>query len=218
MYRVTFALVLVLMLATVLAVGASAQSGKHLALGVDVGFHAYTEDNVHSKNPSFSALYRFSLHPEAHKDGWSIGPSASVGLSSAKVDVPIGGVETRLGRVREIPVSVGGGPSYRHGPTKVGFTLVGGPVFNHFTEDNRAFNAYISNGQTLNNVKVKTGFAVKPGVSVWHDVSSMLGLHATASYFYYRPTAETTVDGTTTSDKWTLSKINFAVGFAVGIF
>jgi hypothetical protein len=215
-FKVALPLILVLTLAS----SASAQTGKHLSLGAGLALHQYLEDDeFSSKNPSLAILYRFSLHPEKQTDGWKyFDPSVSVGWSKADVDQEVGGAERRLGKLRSIPVLVGGGPSYRRGPMKVGASLVGGVAFNKFTIDDATRTTLAGLGQNLTEVETKNAFAMRIGVSTWYDLSSRLGLHGSVAYLYSRPKTDVTLDGVTTTDEWKTDKLKVTGGFAVGIF
>jgi hypothetical protein len=70
----------------------------------------------------------------------------------------------------------------------------------------------------LESVSTKTSFAIQPGVSVWYDVSSRLGLYGGAAYFYSRPTASITAGGVTTTEDWTMDYVGLSVGAVIGAF
>ena len=214
MFKVALALILVMTLAS----SASAQTGMHVSVGPGIDFHKYTDDRFKSKSPGLAILYRLSLHPEKVKDGWKFEPAGSVGLSRLNTDAELAGETRRLGRLRMIPVTVGGGPGYRRGPTKVGFSADAGVSFNKFTVDGGTRTTLAGLGQDLTSVDVNNAFTAHTGVSVWHDLSSRLGVHAGASYVFHHPTAKTTIDGVTTTEKWKTDKVKFVTGFAVGLF
>jgi hypothetical protein len=200
------ALILALVGVATIASGAQAQTGRHLSLGVGVGFHKYVKDDFNQKNPGISVLYRLSPSPGS-KQGWTLEPKVDLDWFKTDVRTNVGAVQTHIGKLQSIPVEVGAGPSYRHGRIKVGVGILAGPSFNHYTRDSGT-----------NPIKVKNSVFVRPETSVWYDVSSRLGLHAGVSYIYNRPTAETTIGSTITSAKWKTDHVNFSAGFAIGIF
>jgi len=184
---------------------AQAQTGRHVALGVGIAFHKYVDKDFSKKSPGFSLLYRLHWKP-GMKQGWTLEPKAKIDWYKTDVQTSVGTVDTHIGKLRSIPALVGAGPYYRHGRTKVGVGILAGPSFNHFTADNSS-----------TSITVKNSLVVRPEASFWYDVSSRLGLHAGLSYVYDHATAETTSGGTTTSATWKTDRINFGVGFAIGI-
>jgi len=199
-------LLLVLVGLVSLAAAAQAQTGRHVSVGVGLSFHHYTDSDFSQKNPGVSLVYRLALKP-GKDDGWKLEPSASVGWGKTDVHTDISGVSTHIGKLRTIPVLVGAGPAYRHGPTRVGIAVLGGPSFNSFTRDSGA-----------SPVAVKNSFAARAEAGVWYDVSSRLGLHTGVSYIYNRPTANPASGASAGAGKWKTDHLNFSVGFAIGIF
>jgi hypothetical protein len=189
-----------------LAPSAQAQTGRHVALGVGVGFHHFTDSDFSEKNPGFGLIYRLALKPGTH-DGWKFEPSASVGWSKTDVRTDISGISTHIGKLRTIPILVGAGPAYRHGRTKVGVDVLAGPSFNSFTRDSGA-----------SPVSVKNSIAVRSQAGLWYDVSSRLGLHTGVSYVYNRPSADPASGASAGSGKWKTDHVKFTLGFAIGIF
>jgi opacity protein-like surface antigen len=192
-------------LATIASV-ADAQTGRHVALGVGLGFHKYVDGDFKQKSPSLSIIYRLAFKTGV-KDGWTLEPKGTIDWFKTDVRADVGTADVHIGKLRSIPVLVGAGPSYRHGRVKVGVAIVAGPSFNHFTADN-----------TTTSIKVKNSVVVRPDTGIWYDVSSRLGLHANVGYVYNRPTADTSTGGSTTSEKWKTDHVNFSVGFAIGVF
>jgi opacity protein-like surface antigen len=188
-----------------LASSAQAQTDRRLAIGVGLGFHKYIHDDFSQKSPGVGLVYRIGK-PGA-RQGWSLEPKGTVDWFSTNALDHAGGVETRLGKIRSIPVLVGAGPSYRNGRTKVGIAVMAGPSFNHFTVD-----------KSVSSITVKSSVMVRPEASLWYDVSSRLGVHVGLGYVYSRPSAETTSGGTTTKATWKTDHVNLSVGLAVGIF
>jgi hypothetical protein len=199
-------LLLVLMGLVTLASAAQAQSGRHVALGVGLGFHHFTDGDFSQKNPGVSIIYRLAWKPGT-RDGWKLEPSATIGWGKTDVRTDIAGVSTHIGKLRTIPILVGAGPSYRHGKTKVGVAVLAGPSFNTFTHDSGA-----------SPVAVKNSFAARSEAGLWYDVSSRLGLHTSVAYVYNRPTADPASGATAGSGKWKTDHLNFSVGFAIGLF
>jgi hypothetical protein len=208
-----------LFLVSVLAPAASAQTGKLFALGGGLSGHKYTgSDFTAYKNPSISVDYRisFSRNP---KQGWKWEPKSGFSWFQANTDMAVGGLDTRIGRLRARPFMAGIERAYRNGPMKVGVSIVGGPSFNHFFVSDDARVAYATQlGQNLTSIKPKTSFAVRPELSVWYDLGKWFAVHASFNYILDRPTVETTAGGTTTSDRWKTDHFNFHIGVVVGIF
>ena len=198
-------LMLILMGVAMIASSAQAQTGRHLALGVGLGFHKYVDSDFSQKNPGISLVYRVAWKPGV-KQGWILEPKGTFDWFKTEVSTDVGTVDAHIGKLRSIPVLVGVGPAYRHGRMKVGVAILAGPSFNHFTGDKGS-----------NPVTVKNSVVVRPETSLWYDVSSRLGLHADVGYLYNRPTADVTSGASTTSEKWKTDHVNFSVGFAIGI-
>jgi hypothetical protein len=199
-------LMLALMGVAIITSAAQAQTGKHVALGVGLGFHEYVDNGFSQKSPALSLIYRLALNPRM-SEGWIFEPKGTLNWFKTDVQADVGGVDTHIGKLRSIPVLVGGGPSYRHGRTKIGVAILAGRAFNQFTVDN-----------SVSSMTVKNSLVVSPEASLWYDIGSRLGLYGGLSYVYNRPTAETTSGGSTTSAKWNTDHLNFSVGFAFGIF
>jgi hypothetical protein len=203
----------------VMATAAHAQPGDHLGLGVGIGFQDPHGRGFSSKGPTIVPEYHLGLTPHARHDGLSWGVRGGIGSTNPDRTDFIGGVQTRTGSLRMVPVMVGGGPSYRTGPWKIGVGVVAGPSFNRFSVDDAARAAYHDRtGATLNSIEVENSFAARPDVSVWYNLTSRLGLHGSLGYTVNRPMVKTTVDGVTTSTRWNADKLSGHTGFAVGIF
>lgn len=215
MNRVLMALILVL----VMSAEASAQAGRHVALGVGLGAQHYVDgDHFEAKDPGFSLLYRLSLSTKPKADGWKLGPDASIGVSRPRTRVEIAGARTRLGRLRMIPVMIGGGPSGRLGPTSVSLSLLAGYSFNKHDLDDRVGAVYESQGQTLGDVEADNAFVMRAGVSAWHDLSSRFGVRGSVGYLHHRPIVRTTLDGVTESERWEAGRVSVETGLTIGIF
>ena len=212
MRRVILGLLLVVMLAP----AASAQTGKHVAIGAGITAHKYDSD-FSAKNPSISFVYRITLKPGGQQ-GWSWQPKGGFGWFRVGTDMEVGGIDTRIGKLRARPIMGGVERSYRAGPLKVGVSGVVGPSFNHFDVDAAARTAYHNLGRDLTSIKVKTSIAVRPELSGWYDLNRWLALHVAISYMIDRPTIDTTAGGVTTSTTWKTDHLNAQIGFAVGIF
>jgi hypothetical protein len=207
-----------LILAAMTATTAHAQPGAHVGAGVGLGWHNYRDPAFSSQNPSIVPEYHFGLTPHAKRQGLSFGLKGGVGYTDVDRNDFIGGFETRSGRLRMIPAMVGAGPSYRTGPVRIGMGVVVGPSFNNFSVDNAARAAYVSNGATLNSIKVENSVAVRPDVSLWYNLTDRVGLHTSASYTINRPMVRTTVDGVESSTRWNTDRWNYQAGLALGIF
>lgn len=208
-----------LVLSVVMATAAHAQPGQRLALGAGVGFHSYSDKSFSSPNPSVLPEYHFGLTPHSDREGLSFGLKGGIGYSNPDRNDVIAGAETRSGKLRLVPVMVGAGPSYRTGPLRLGVGVVAGPSFNKFSVDDAARAAYRERlGATLNSIDVQNSVAVRPDASLWYDLTPSLGLHTSVGYTYNRPKVKTTVDGTTTSERWKLDKLGYQIGLAYGVF
>jgi hypothetical protein len=211
--------ILGLFLVVTLAPAASAQTGKHVAIGAGLTYHKYVDDNFSQKNPGISFIYRIDLKPDGHKDGWKWEPKGGFGWFLADTAQDVAGLATHVGKVRARPFMGGIERSYRQGPLQAGLSAVVGPSFNHFNVDDVSRAVYRTRlGRELNDITVKTSIAVRPEVSVWYDLGPWLALHSSVSYMINRPTAEMTIGGTTTSTRWNTDHANFQIGLVVGIF
>ena len=206
-----------LLLALSTAAVAEAQSSKRLSLGAGVSFHDYSDSRFESKSLSFGPRYRLNQGRRG-ENGWDWDLKTSLSFSRMDVPTEVFGSEVRLGKVRTIPLLVGVGRTYRHGPMKVGAYVTGGPSFNDFEVDEEAVAAYQAGGSDLENVHVKTSAVFKPGVSATYDLSSWLALQGSVSYIIHRPTVRTLVDGVSTSETWKLDHSTAGLGLLVGIF
>ena len=214
MHRVILGLLLVVMLAPT----ASAQTGKHVGVGAGITAHKYADSDFSTKNPSISFVYRITPKPGG-KQGWSWEPKGGFGWFRVDTDMEVGGIDTRIGKLRARPIMAGVERSYRAGPLKVGVSGVVGPSFNHFDVNDAARTAYHNRlGRDLTSIKVKTSIAVRPELSGWYDLNKWLALHVAFSYMIDRPTIDTTAGGVTTSTTWKTDHFNAQIGFVVGIF
>jgi hypothetical protein len=216
MRRQTVFLILGLLLAT--CASASAQTGRRLALGAGPSWHWFQDDAFSKKNPGIGFLYRFSWSP--HKsNGWHLEPAVGFTVAHANFGPDVGGSALKLGSMRSIPLLVGGGPSYRHDRTKVGFTAEVGPSFHKFTIDTGGQAAYEDRtGTPLDAVDAKNSVAVRVGPALWYDLSTRFGLRVGTSYLYERPEISETVGGVTTTKKWKADYLSASAGLVVGFF
>ena len=213
--RKSFLAMFLMLLATDPAV---AQTGKRVALGAALGVSSYIDKDFSSTNPSIQPAYRVRLSTET-KDGWSWALKSGFGWSSRKTSSDIGGESTRLGKLQTILIMGGVQRVFRQGLWQFGGGIVAGPSINKFNVDRAARDAYQRRlGQVLDDVKVKTSIAVRPGVSVSYDLGKWFGVEGGVSYTFNRPKAETSVDGTTTSSTWKTDHTSASVGLVVGLF
>jgi len=205
------------LIAILLPVTAMAQEGKHVAVGMSFGSHDFA-DHRFDKGSGVFFLYRLRTNG-TEENGFAFGPSATVGVSRADVADEATSGNVTLGRFRSIPVMAGGGVHYRHNAWWTGLSLTAGASFNSVLVDQEARTAYAEQlGQDLEAVDANTAFAAQPGLSVWYDVGSRVGLYGGAAYFYSRPKALITVDGVTTEETWKADYLGLSVGAVFGLF
>ena len=205
------------LIAMMLPLTAHAQTGKHIAIGASVAAHDYTNERIR-QGVGIMLLYRVAPNG-TEANGLSWGPSATIGFSRADVSSDVAGGDVTVGKLQSIPALVGFGPHYRHGRWWTGLSVTAGASFNSFTIDDAARQAYEERlGEELESVDAKTAFAVQPGVSVWYDVGSRLGLYSGVSYFYSRPKASITAGGVTTTETWNSDYLGLSGGAVFGLF
>jgi hypothetical protein len=208
-----------LVLGMTMATAAHAQPGDRVALGAGIGFNTYRDGAFSSKNPSVVPEYNLGFVPHTNRRGLSLGLMGGVGYLSVDRSGFIGDFETRSGNLRMFTAMVGAGPSYRAGPLSIGVGVVAGPSFNNFSVDNGARAAYRDRlGATLNSIKVEDSFAAEPNLNAWYNLTPRLGLHGAVGYTINRPMVRTTVDGVTSSTRWTTDGWSYDAGLALGIF
>jgi hypothetical protein len=197
---------------------AFAQTGKHVAVGAGFVINEFNDDDFSQDNPSPTFEYRIRLKPGS-RHGWHWTPSGAFDWYRPDVTPNIGGQSTRLGELRSRPVMGGIEREYTEGPVSIGISFIGGPSFNSFSVDDAARVAYRSRlGTELNDVSVKTSFAVRPAVGVWYDLGRWLAVGSTIDYMVNRITAETTAGGVRSSTKWKTDHFGVHVGVVVGLF
>lgn len=211
--------ILAVSLVALMASTARAQPGEHLALGGGLGFHSYADGNFSSgKSPAIAPIYSIALR-RSSSEGWSWAPKYGLGYANPERQDDVGGVAVTTGRLRMIPVMVGVGRHYQHGPVSLGFGVAAGPSFNRFVIDEAARTAYRDRlGQTLNSITANTSIATRPDLNVWYDFNRWLGLHGSADYTFNHPTARTTANGVATPTKWNADHMSYGVGLAVKVF
>ena len=196
---------------------ATAQTGKHIAVGASIGNHDYADQRFH-QGVGVQLLYRVAPSG-TEENGLSFGPSATLGFSRADVRDDLGDGDVSLGKLQSIPAMVGFGPHYRHGRWWTGLSVTAGASFNNFNVDAAARQAYEERtGLELESVDAKTAFAVQPGASIWYDVGSRVGLYGGAAYFISRPKVSITAGGVTTEETWKADYLGFSVGAVFGVF
>lgn len=198
---------------------AFAQTGRHVAVGVEIGAQQYLDgEDFESKEPGFALLYRVRLSTGEKPDGVKFEPNGSVGISRARTQLRINGSPERLGRLRSIPVLVGGGPSWRLGPTSVGLSAMGGYSFNEHDLDDNALATFPAIGIPLQTVEAKNAFAAKVSLGAWHDLSSRFGVHGSLGYLFHRPKMTTTIGDIAVTEEWHGDRLSLDAGIAVGLF
>jgi len=208
-----------LCLVALIPVTARAQTDRHFALGAQVGFHKFNDEHFSKSSPSLSVLYRLSRNPENRKEGWVWRLGGTAGYSHAAFDTDLGGTDTKIGSLQTIPVVGGVERAYRHDRVKVGASVFAGPSFNDFSIDDAARTAYQNqNSVPLEGIEVKNSLAARTGLGMWYDMSSRIGLHAGAYYYYNRPKVTTTAGGVSTTETWKTDHVSLSTGFAIGIF
>lgn len=207
-----------MLLMTLAATTAHAQTGKRLAVGGGIGVTSYTDKDFSAKNPGFAFMYRVNLKPNA-PDGWYWGVKGDAGWSKRSTTTDIGGVRTPLGKLQTTLVMAGIQRSLRMRPWQLGIAVVAGPSFHQFDVDRRARDAYLSRlGRDLASIDVKNTVAVRPEAQVNYDLNKWFGIQSNLSYLYDRPKAETTSGGVKTTTTWKTDHLSANVGLVVGIF
>jgi len=205
-----------LLLASLSAVGANAQTTKHFSLGAGIGFHHYTDSRLKAKELDVVPMWRISRG--IGDNGWDWDLKGSAGFSGVEIPSEGSGAGIPLGNLRTIRLLGGVSRSYRQGPFKIGAYVTAGPSFNKLDIDERARLSYQAGGTNLEAVDVKPSLAFKPGVSTSYRVSSLLAVQGSVSYLVNRPTVTTRIDGVSTSETRKLDGWSGRLGMVLGLF
>lgn len=211
-----------LVMAAVLAtpLPAVAQSGSHVAVGLEVTKRVFTE-GAFQQQVSAGLLYRIRRHPEP-SNGWKFRvPQFGFNWFSADVDMPVGGQDTGIGRLHVRPFLAGVGETlvFHDGKDELSFNILAGPAFASFKVSSLARDAYRQRlGADPVAIDAKNTIAVRPGVSYWHDLNDRLGFHAAISYVIARPEVVVRTPSGESTSRWHTDNVAFKAGVAVGVF
>ena len=142
------------------------------------------------------------------RNGW--GPSLGFGWTRAPIE---GTLAARPGLADLVVRPVMGGVEYGviRGRLATTFSLVGGYSFNSLA---------IDQGQVGPDraIAVDNSLALRPGVGVWYDVTSRVGLHVFAGYRVTRPRVAFASDSDITTRRLDADTVLLTVGVAYWVF
>jgi hypothetical protein len=189
-----------------------AQSGNTFALGANVSLRGFNDESARGHNGP-GLLWRLG-HGET---GW--GWQCALNWFSADIDQAIGGSTVRFGQLHVRPVMAGYGYDYRRGRRLFTASVVAGYAFVSMTLAPTASDAYYDQlGARSVTLETPNTFVVRPGFSVWHDLSEKVGLNVSTGFLVARP--RVTVRSTLGEDERRIHADMFQVkiGLAYSIF
>jgi len=162
---------------------ASAQSENNFALGGEFSTRGLSDESARG-HESIGLLWRFGQGNSGW--GWHWG----LNWYSADITQPVAGAVVPFGELHVRPVMIGYGYNYRRGRQLFSATMLGGYAFASMKLTPQATDAYYDRlGARSITLDTSNTFVVRPGLSVWHDVSRKVGLQVSAAFMVARPRA-----------------------------
>jgi len=158
-----------------------AQSDNTFALGANFSLRGYNDELVRGHN-GLGLLWRFGRGDT----GWSW--QGALNWFSADIDQAIGGSTVRFGQLHVRPIMAGYGYNYRRGGQLFTASVVAGYAFVSMSLAPTAVDAYYDRlGARSVTLEPSNTFVVRPGFSVWHDLSERVGLNISTGFLVARP-------------------------------
>ena len=158
-----------------------AQSDNTFALGANVSLRGFNDESARGHNGP-GLLWRFGRGDT----GWSW--QGALNWFSADVDQAIGGSSVRFGQLHVRPIMAGYGYDYRRGRQLFTASVVAGYAFVSMSLAPTAIDAYYDRlGARSVTLETPNTFVVRPGFSVWHDLSEKVGLNVSTGFLVARP-------------------------------
>jgi hypothetical protein len=189
-----------------------AQSDNTFALGANVSLRGFSDESVRGHN-GLGLLWRFGQG----ETGW--GWQGALNWFSADIDQAIAGSTVRFGRLHVRPVMAGYGYDYRRGRQLFAASVVAGYAFVSMTPSPTAIDTYYDRlGARSVTVETSNVLVVRPGFSVWRDLSEKVGFNVSTGFLVARP--RVTIRSTLGDDERRIRADTFyvKVGLAYSIF
>jgi hypothetical protein len=189
-----------------------AQSDNTIALGANVSVRGFSDKSARGHD-GVGLLWRFGRGDTGWSWQWALN------WVTSDINQAIAGSTVRFGEMHVRPVMVGYGWSYRRGPQLFTASVVGGYAFVSMALAPVAIDAYYDRlGARSVTLETSNAFVVRPGFSVWHDLSEKVGLNISTGFLVARP--RVTVRSTLGEDRRHIRADMFQVkiGLAYSIF
>jgi hypothetical protein len=138
---------------------------------------------------------------------------------SADVRTDVDGLQVPLGAMTIRPLMLGVSVGRQFAKFAVGAGLVGGWSFNSISQTPAQQQAYRDAvGMPDAEVRVTTGWAVRPSVTLWRELGNHFGAFVSAGYIFNRPTVTTRGAGGQWKNTVNLDASIVSFGVAYGVF
>jgi hypothetical protein len=191
---------------------ARAQSDNRFALGANFSLRALADESARGHR-GIGLLWRFG----EGDTGW--GWEWALNWFDADIRQSIGGGTVELGELRVRPIMVGYGYSYRRNRQLFTASLLGGYAFTSMTLTPDATDAYYDRlGARSVSLTTSNPLVMRPGFSIWHDLSEKVGLNVSVGFLVARP--QVTIRSTLGEEQRRIRADTFQVkmGLAYSIF
>jgi hypothetical protein len=160
---------------------ARAQSDNRFALGANFSLKALADESARGHR-GIGLLWRFG----EGDTGW--GWHWALNWFHADIHQSIGGSTVEFGELHVRPLMAGYGYSYRRGRQLFTASLLGGYAFASLSLAPGAADAYYDRlGARSLSLNTSNPLVVRPGFSVWHDLSEKVGFNASVEFLVARP-------------------------------
>jgi len=197
----------------VLAFGsaARAQTDSVVAVGVSVSLPEPT-NSLADHHTGFGLVGRL-------RRGTGLGFSLGLGWFTSDVQTELDGQLAPLGTMTIRPLMLGASYAWQFSRFAVSAGLVGGWSFNSIKQTAAQQRIYGSlAGMPDASVSVENGWALRPGVTVWHELGHHFAVAASVGYMINRPTVTTRGAAGERRDAVNLSATVVSFGFLYGVF
>jgi hypothetical protein len=191
---------------------AHAQSDNRIALGANFSIRGLVDESAHGHR-GIGLLWRFG----EGDSGW--GWQWALNWFDADIRQSVGGSTVELGELRVRPIMAGYGYSYRRGRQLFTASILGGYAFASMSLTPDATDAYHDRlGARSLTLTTSNPLVVRPGFSVWHDLSDKVGLNISTAFLVARP--QVTIRSTIGEDERRIRVDTFQlkIGLAYSIF
>lgn len=196
-----------------MSASAYAQSEGKFAVGAQFSQRVAGDSTDAKGNKSVGLTWRIGHGHEGW--GWRYG----LGWYSTDVGRAVGGQNTEMGELKVRPFMGGYGYTHITGRNTISADLMGGYALSSFNPQPGFSDAYRDRLASHSvDIDAANTFAVRPGISFWHDLGKKVGLNVSANYTVARPRITVTSSTGTDARRQNADMFALKIGLVYSVY